>query len=371
MYNAWGSTAGNPDSLIIDRYISWEILRPFCGGLGLLILVFVGYSAARQLNLAAEGQMTLQTALALIGLNTLITLEVLLPSALFFSILAALGRMHRDGEMYILHAAGVSPLRILESVLKLALVIALITGFVSISGRPWAFRESYRLEAESAAQFDLRKMASGRFVNLESSDYTFIADGLDLDRGLHKGVFLQRNYEGRKQRSEIIVAESAALPQLNPGQVLTAQFFNGYYYLLDNRGQMDITMRFKEFTVKLPYEEAQANYRRKAETTTNLADSREPKEIAEFQWRLSTPVATLMLALLAVPLSKSRPRESRFRIFLVAVAVYVGVFSLTAVARTWIEQEKLAPLPGLWGVYVLLGLVLLVLLKPPPRLRWS
>ena len=353
--------------MIIDRYISWEILRPFCGGLGLLILVFVGFSAARQLNLAAEGQMELQTAFALVGLNTLITLEVLLPSALFFSILAALGRMHRDGEMYILHAAGVSPMRILESVLKLSLVIALITGFISISGRPWAYRESYRMEAEAAAKFDLRKMASGRFVPLESSDYTFIADGLDLERGLHKGVFLQRTHRGSRQRSEIIVAETAALPNLNPGQILTAQFFNGYYYLLDNRAQLDITMRFKEFTVKLPYEEAQATYRRKAETTGNLAASQQPKEIAEFQWRLSTPLATLLLALMAVPLSRSRPRESRFRIFLVAVAVYVGVFSVTAIARTWIEQGKLGSVPGLWGVYLVLGLVLLGLVKPP---RW-
>jgi len=351
--------------LIIDRHISWEILRLFYGGLGMLILVFIGYSAARQLNLAAEGQMGMSAAFALIGLNTLIVLEVLLPSALFFSILAAIGRMHRDGEIPALYAAGVSPTRILESVTKLSLVIALITGFVSIAGRPWAYRESYRIEAEAAARLDLRKIASGRFVTLENVNFTtFIADGLDLKQGLHTGVFLQKNVQGERRRSEIIVAKAAALPDLNPGQAVSGIFFNGYYYLLDNRKQHDVTLRFKELMIDLPLGEAQANYRRKAASTGDLAVSRQPKDVAEFQWRISTPVATLLLALTAVPLARSKPRESRFRIFIVAIALYVGVFSIMSVARTWVEQGTIGSLPGLWGVHLVLGLVLLALLKP-------
>ena len=68
-------------------------------GLGLLVLVFVGFSAARQLSLAVDGKLDILTAFKLIGLNTLITLEILLPSAFFFSVLAAIGRLYRDSEM--------------------------------------------------------------------------------------------------------------------------------------------------------------------------------------------------------------------------------------------------------------------------------
>ena len=32
--------------MIIDRYISWEIIRPFATGLGLLILIFIGFIRA-------------------------------------------------------------------------------------------------------------------------------------------------------------------------------------------------------------------------------------------------------------------------------------------------------------------------------------
>ena len=353
--------------MILDRYISMEIIRPFLGGLGLLVFVFIGFSAAKQLNLAAEGQIELQTALQLVALSTLITLEILLPSALFFSVLVAIGRMHGEAEMNVLYSSGVSPMRILESVFKLAVVVALITGYISLEGRPWAFRESYRLEAEALAKFDLKKMASGRFVAMEGSDYTFIADGLDLQEGLHKGVFLERQFDGKKSRSEVIVADAASLPMLNPGHPLTAEFYNGHYYVLDNRKQRDVTLEFKKMTIHLPYEEAHEKYRRKAETTGNLLLSDELRDIAEYQWRMSTPLVTLLLALMAVPLGKTRARESRVRGFFFALGIYIGIFSLISIARTSLEQGRLSPIPGLWGAYIIMVILLLVLVKPP---RW-
>jgi lipopolysaccharide export system permease protein len=352
--------------LIIDRYISWEIIRPFCTGLGLLILVFIGFSASRQLSLAASGQLDMLTAFKLVGLNTLVTLEILLPSALFFSVLAAIGRLYRDAEMNALYAAGISRGRILESVLKFALLVAVITGVISIEGRPWAYRESYRLEAKAAAEFDLKKMATGEFVTMGGSDYIFIADDIDIEQGQHKGVFLQKNHSDG-HHSEIIVAESASLPVLNPGQPLTAEFYNGYNYLLDNRKQRDVSLQFKRLTVHLANEDAQEQYRRKAETTVNLGKSTQPKDIAEYQWRITTPLATVLLALLAVPLGRSAPREPRFRSFFIALGVYIAVFSMTSVMRTWIEQSKLGVMPGLWGAYALIAVVLVLLVNPP---RW-
>lgn len=349
--------------LIIDRHINNEILRPFALGLGLLVLVFVGYSAARHLSLAAGGQMGMLTAFKLIGLNTLITLEVLLPSAFFFSVLSAMGRLYRDSEMNALYAAGVSRARVLYAVLKLALVIALVTGLISVIGRPWAFRTSYDLESRAEAKFDLKKLAADEFVNMGDSDYTFIAQGVDLEEGLHHDVFLHKDHS-EEGRTEIIVARRAAMPTLNPGQALQAVFYDGYNYLLDNRARRDMTLKFNELVVHLPNEEAQARYRRKAETTLTLSQSSDPKDTAEYQWRISTPLGTVLLALIAVPLARASPRESRFRNFSIAVLAYIALFSLVSVLRTLMEQDKLDPFPGIWSAYAVQALVLGVLVTP-------
>lgn len=353
--------------MIIDRHISLEIIRPFSTGLGLLVLVFIGFSAASQLSLAAEGKLDMLTAFKLVGLNTLITLEILLPSAFFFSVLSAIGRMYRDSEMRAFYAAGVSRARILGAVLKLALLVALFTGLLSVMGRPWAFRTSYALESQAAAQFDLKQMSANEFVSMGGSDYTFIASDVDIEAGLHKGVFLQKAYQG-KGRTEIIVAESAAMPTLNPNQASQATFYTGYNYLLDERGRRDMTLKFKELVVHLPNEEAEEKYRRKAETTLNLSKSSDPKDVAEYQWRITTPLATVLLALIAVPLARSAPRESRFRNFSIALLSYIALFAMVSVLRTFIEQDKLGAIPGLWTAYVLQA-ALLVILVTQPRLK--
>ena len=124
-------------------------------------------------------------------------------------------------------------------------------------------------------------------------------------------------------------------------------------------------MRFKRLTIHLENGEAHSTYRRKAETTALLGESSDPKDIAEFQWRLSTPLATILLALIAVPLGKSEPRESRFRSFLFALVIYVGLFSLTSITRTFIEQDRLPAFPGLGLAYACIAVVLLFLIRQP------
>ena len=120
-------------------------------------------------------------------------------------------------------------------------------------------------------------------------------------------------------------------------------------------------------TVILDNNDAVEQYRRKAETTLNLSRSDAPKDIAEYQWRITTPLATLLLALVAVPLARTAPRESRFRSFFIALAIYVGLLSLTAVMRTALEQERIPRFPGLWSTYAVVAVLLVALVNPP---RW-
>ena len=299
----------------------------------------------------------------------MVTLEILLPSAMFFSVFAAVSRLYGEAEMDAMHAAGVSRLRILESVFKLSVVIATVTGLISIEGRPWAYRESYRLEAEAAAEFDLKKMATGEFVTIGSGDYVFIADDVDMDSGRHQRVFLQRQAEDGS-RAELIYAESAELPTLNLDQGMTARFYNGVNYSLDNQAQRDVSMVFEKLTIRLPPSEARERYRRRAQSTASLSTSTDPKDIAEYQWRLTTPMATILLSLIAVPLARSRPREPRTRGFLTAMGAYLLLFSVSSITRTAIEEGRMGAIPGIWAAYAFFALFLMILLYPPRMPRW-
>jgi len=93
-----------------------------------------------------------------------------------------------------------------------------------------------------------------------------------------------------------------------------------------------------------------------------LLASAEPEDRAELQWRLSAPLSLFVLALVAVPLSRSRPREGRFGRLGVGILVYIIYANMLNVARTMVERDEVPQWLGMWWVHVVLGLVGLLLL---------
>jgi lipopolysaccharide export system permease protein len=289
-----------------------------------------------------------------------------LPTALYLSIIAALGRLYRDSEMAALNAAGIGEARIMRTVLLVSLLTAVVVGVISLYGRPWAYRESYRLEAEAQAEFDIRKIEPQHFIELEGSKYVLFARAVDRDRGRLKEVFLQSE-QGKK--TQVIYAQEAFLPPVHFGEPRTFEFFDGYAYLLDRFGGKDLTLRYNTLVVQIPEVEKDVSYRRKAEPSVVLFRSDDAKDVAEFQWRLSTPLATLILGLVAVPLSRSAPRQGRHRNFFVAILVYVGLFNLTSIARNWVENGEVGNFPGIWWIYVFPVALFVLLMAYPAWVR--
>ncbi len=348
--------------MVLDRYITSEITKPLFLGVALLMVIFTGYTAAVKLGDAANGLIDPQTVAQLIGLSAIVALEVLLPTALYLSIIATLSRMYRDSEIFAMKAAGVGEPRIMRALLSITILISVVAGVISVYGRPWAYRESYRLEAEARAEFDIRKMEPGHFIELQNNTYVLYARDIDKEAGKLRKVFLQTR-RGKKVR--VIYAQEAYLPPVTFGEARSFELFDGYAYTLDSQGSHDITLKYRQLVINIPPEQPDTNYRRKAEPTPGLYASDAPKDIAEFQWRLSTPVSTLMLAMLAVPLSRSAPRQGRHNSFLVAILVYIGMFNLVSVARNGVEEGLIPPFPGIWWIY-LFPLALFVVLMAWP-----
>jgi lipopolysaccharide export system permease protein len=102
--------------------------------------------------------------------------------------------------------------------------------------------------------------------------------------------------------------------------------------------------------------------------TSALLKSSRLDDIAELHWRIATPVSVLVLMLLAVPLSRLRPRQGRFGKIGVAILVYFIYSRLLVSGRTWIENSVMPPYVGLWWVHgiALIAAVWLLFRQSPP-----
>jgi lipopolysaccharide export system permease protein len=114
-------------------------------------------------------------------------------------------------------------------------------------------------------------------------------------------------------------------------------------------------MRFASNDIKLPDNEGDDNdtaSKRSAPTDVLLRNRDDPIMRAELHWRLAAPLSALVLTLLALPLSKSSPREPRYARLLVAVLAWWVFNTGLGLGRSWISQGKLAPAFGFWWVYI-------------------
>ena len=95
---------------------------------------------------------------------------------------------------------------------------------------------------------------------------------------------------------------------------------------------------------------------------SDLLGKKDPVARAEVQWRMSVPLALLVLTFIAVPLSRSGPRQGRYGGIAAGVLVYIIYVDLLGAAKVWVEREQSPEFIGLWwvhGVFLATGAILL------------
>ena len=344
--------------MIIDRYITREVLKPFVTICTVLILVFGCYIATRYLEDAVHGQLPGTTVILLILLRIAIALEVLLPTTLFLSVVIALGRLYRDSEMTAMFACGISMARVIKSVFWVSVITALIVGCFSLVIRPWAWSQFFDLKARAKANFDMSRMKSGTFYEIENGERVIFADVVDNHGNRARQVFIQTQRNGKLQ---LIRAEQATQhPDPATGKPVLV-FRNGFQYDFSPSDKAVRILQFENSIMPLvSQDKIQAEYKIKAATTAQLGRSDRPEEIAEYQWRFTNPLSTVLLALLGVPLSRNLPRQGKYAKIPAAMILFAVYYYLSAVMKKWVGQGVVPTLPGIWSVQILLMVMLLV-----------
>lgn len=334
----------------------------------ILVAIFAGARAADYLADAAEGLILVSTVLQLILLRIITALELLVPVALYLSVVAGLGRLYADSEITALQGSGVSETKLLASVLKLSLLCAVLVGVLSIYVRPWAYQKSYELQAQAEAAFTLSKLEAERFYESPQAGRMIFFEDINRHRKRLKGLFLRNQDDNSTQ----IIYAQAAYPQSGADNDPVLVLLNGHLYTLDRNGSQDLTVSFQEMTLRLADQDGELlGYKRKAVATTVLATSNDPEDIAEFQWRVSRPLSTLLLSLLGVPLSRAAPRQGKFAKGLTAILIYAVYYNVSAMAKTWVDRGVVGSIPGLWWSEILLAAFLIMLLLwPRLTFRW-
>src|SRR6266481_3076309 len=98
--------------------------------------------------------------------------------------------------------------------------------------------------------------------------------------------------------------------------------------------------------------------------TRELWGTGDASDIAQLQSRASSPLMALVLTVVAVPLSRLRPRQGRYGRVGFAIVVYFVYSNLLSAAKVWVEKGDLPPAVGVWWVHLaVLGLGLYLVFR--------
>jgi lipopolysaccharide export system permease protein len=295
-----------------------------------------------------------------IGLSAAQYLTIILPIGLFLSIMLALGRLYRDREMPAMMACRVGPSGIYRPLMWLLVPLAGGVAWLSMDLGPRALQAVDRIGAEARREADLASIEPGRFTEVGPDDAVVYGERINSD-GSMENVFLQRRIGDGVV--EVVVARRGEQVQSDDPDVRYLVLEDGRRYEgVPGTSQFRV-VEFAEHGIpyRLPSLDA-ADPTPRAMSLVSLIQAGEIEHVAEIQWRIGVPLATIILAILAVPLSRTQPRAGRYGRLAIGLLVFIIYLNMLSAAKAWIEQGVVSPLIGLWWVHggmLLLAIVLL------------
>lgn len=329
----------------LDRYLSSEIARAVFMALVVLGMVSLGGLFADLLGEMARGKVPPPLLLSQLGLRLVRYLPLILPLALLLGFMLALGRLYRDSEMYVLAAIGVGSRRLLRPVLLVAVPVLAVIALSSLWLGPWADRVARGMVSEANRNLLVAGLEPGRFTPLANGGVAYAgsmsSDGKQLSR-----VFV---YRERGDRMDVATAKGGELYRDHGARVLA--LVEGFRVEGPASGDaLDYRlMRYARNEMQMPPADDERPSDAPAfKPTLELLGNRSKAAIAELHWRIAPPLLALAFVLLAVPLSRSSPRQARYGSMLLAFLAYlVGIF-LMMLGTQWLAEGKLPAAAGLW-----------------------
>ncbi len=330
-----------------------EVVQSVLAVLAVLLFVYSSNRFVGFITEAALGRTSTNLLVQMFLFKVVSNLAVLAPIGVFLGTIFALGRLHRDSEVVAMAASGVSLRSLSIAMLWFSLACATITAVLSLYVSPKVYRQ-YEVARERAKEgYHITGILPGRFKSFDHGRKVVYAGGISEDKRSLNDVFVRVLSEDER-REHLIVSRRAYQTTFGRAGDRFIVLEDGHRYA-GEPGDSDFEVtRFDTHAVRLE-DAGPVGYTGRLDVMTSAALWRSSRnaEIAELQWRISLPISVVALGLLAVPLSRSSPRQGRYGKLFVAVLVYFLYNNAVGVARQLVESGQLPAYVGVWPVHAM------------------
>jgi lipopolysaccharide export system permease protein len=355
---------------ILGRYVLREVITTWIVVMGVLLVILLANEVAAVLERAAASQFPQGVVLELIYLGILQYLSLLVPVGLLLAIVLALGRLYHDSELAAALACGVRPATLYGGVIGLGVVLAVGLAAITLFVAPGATAQALTIRNAAIRAGQFAPLQAGTFRAFGGGSAVVYAEKVDPD-GVLENVFLERN---QGPTVEVDVAQRALHTVSPDGTTQAIKLMDGESLQGIPGSPQFRVMRFGENFI--PFRVPPVNSvvtDLDAQPTAALLASADPKRQAKLQWRISMPLMCIVLAVLAVPLARLKPRQGRYARVWLAAVVWLIYSNLISAGQAWVAHGSVPAVVGLWwahAVVVLLAIAVILGPRAAQRLRY-
>jgi lipopolysaccharide export system permease protein len=339
---------------ILSKYIARDVVAAIASVAVVLLLIILGKLFIQLLGKVLDGSISVDMLGTVMLLGLIRYSVILLPFSFFMAIVMVLSRMYKDSEMNAARAGGASPPVFIQGIVAVGVPMLIILYILVSYVSPWATRLTATIQSVTEQSMVLGQVSAGKFFELENTGWVVYAATQDRKTKRLENIFMQREQDGKLvvetaksaridsdgNNTQVFVLEDGKVIEGIPGQ---ANFSNSTY------GEHRLYPPQTDFTRKANREEYQ--------NIQVLWGSDNPQYKAEFWQRMSILISTVLLMLLAIPLSKVQPNSSRFTRMGLAALIYVLYLNLVIVSCSWIKRGEATGYVSLFLVHGLVALI--------------
>lgn len=344
---------------IIDKYIAKELLTACLSVIFILLIIVLSTETVNLLKWVAQGRIPI-SAFSSYLINSFFEFSVILiPLSLLMGTLLAFGRLYSDSEMAAIMSAGIGPMQWYRPLMLVAIPTTLLLLVLLMFVTPLIAHQRALITAEIQSQAQIDTLLVGQFNRASKSGGVLFLESESKKKQQINNVFFQQR---SNDISHVDLAKSTS-SYYSDDDRRYMMMHDGTHYI-GNAGEANFKIiKYKDYGLHIDRKQVPAYLSEKSKSVSELWSSTDLKDQAELQWRLTLPLATIIVAFMALPLSHTNPRSGRYSKLAIALILYLVYSNFLSIGKAWIVQDRIPVWIGTWWVHIIAIIVTVFLLK--------
>ena len=340
---------------ILSLYIIREIASLFLLGIMVFTLVLLMGRLIKLTDLVISRGVPLADVSRMILYLMPSFLVFTIPMAFLLAVLLAFGRLSADNEITVMKAGGISLMQLMPPVVACGLCAALLTLAASTVGVPWgnsAFKKlSFTVLKQNAAATVREKVFWDDIPGI-----VMYTEHYDEEHHTLKGVII---HDGRDQARPLTIfaADGVIGGGLNRNDIRMSLTNGSIHsvgtteeYRLVNFGEYTMTIGGSGQGTGLGRNELDMSVGELRQQINSPATTKPVrlKMLSELHSRFAFPFASLVFAVVAVPLGMQNRRSGKSAGFTTSIGILLAYYVVQSLLRTLADKGSLSPALALW-----------------------